>query len=177
MSYDMYYNDYFSHLTKSILKSHVFPPCSTLTRTTSRPTRSRSCVCGTTVRGRPSPSRRSTCSSSTCGDTRARSLITVRYVSTNPYDVVRIRPPLKKKLFPVQRPGEHITADFFFFLILHFFFNFGQNFIIFLPKKIKWKKKVAATRLAIILATRWTGNKHFFTGGLRMCGTGHFIIG
>ena len=76
--------------------------------------------------------------------------------------------PFKKMLFPVQRPGEHITAEWeLFFLILHFFFFFGQNFIIFLPqKKYRFFFFVAAARLAIIPATRWTGNKLFFKGGL-----------
>ena len=30
---------------------------------------------------------------------------------------------------------------------------------IFLPPKKMWKKKIAAARLATILATRWTGNR------------------
>ena len=67
-----------------------------------------------------------------------------------------IRPPFKKILFPVQLPGVYITADWelFFFILPHKQF-FGQNFIIFLPKKKekKRKKDVAAARLATISAT------------------------
>ena len=83
------------------------------------------------------------------------------------------RPPLKKILFPVQRPGVYITAewDFFFFILPKKYF-LGQNFIIFLPpppqKKKEKKKDFAAARLATISATRWTGNKVFFKGGLRV---------
>ena len=45
-----------------------------------------------------------------------------------------LRPPLKKMLFPVQRPGDFITAEWelFFFILPSFF---GQDFIIFLQKK------------------------------------------
>ena len=44
-----------------------------------------------------------------------------------------VRPPLKKCLFLIQRPGEDITAegDFFFFM-LPFSFLFFKNVIIFL---------------------------------------------
>ena len=82
---------------------------------------------------------------------------------------VSIEATLKKILSPVQRPGVYITAEwelFFHFAQKKNFF--GQNFIIFLPtKKEKGKKKdFAATRLATISATRWTGNKVFFKGGL-----------
>ena len=80
-----------------------------------------------------------------------------------------IRPPLKKSLFPVHRPGGYFLADWehFFLDFLDFFF-FGQDFIIFLQKKKKKKKKkdFAAARLATISATRYTGNKLFFKGGL-----------
>ena len=51
-----------------------------------------------------------------------------------------------------------------FFHFANFLF-FGQDFIIFLPKKKK-KKDFAAARLATISATRYTGNKLFFKGGL-----------
>ena len=55
----------------------------------------------------------------------------------------------------------------------NFFFHFG-NFVfpkmdnIFLPKKIKkdGKKKIAAARLPIITATRWTGNRLFVVDSL-----------
>ena len=76
-----------------------------------------------------------------------------------------IRPPLKKKLFPVQRPGDFITAEWeLFFFILPIFF-FWSRFHNFLTKK-KEKKNFAAARLATISPTRYTGNKLFFKGGL-----------
>ena len=82
---------------------------------------------------------------------------------------IMMRPPLKKKLFLVQRPGVYITAEWDFFF---FYFAaqkiFGQNFIIFLQKKNKKreKKDFPAARLATISATGWTGNIFFFKGGL-----------
>ena len=51
-----------------------------------------------------------------------------------------LRPPLKKCLFPVQRPGENIRADWdLFFLIFDLFFF--KNFSNFLQKKKNGKKK------------------------------------
>ena len=76
-----------------------------------------------------------------------------------------VRPPLKKMLFPVQRPGDFITAEWEFFFPFCPFFFVGQDFIIFLQKKYKKKQKkkgFAAARLATISATRYTGNKTFF---------------
>ena len=59
----------------------------------------------------------------------------------------------------------------------------GQNFIIFLQKKKKKKKggggvggDFAAARLATISATRWTGNKLFFKGGLTFQSLGHVRV-
>ena len=51
-----------------------------------------------------------------------------------------IRPPLKKILFPVQRPGV-CRIGTFFFILLQFFFRYFQNFIIFLQKKQRNGKK------------------------------------
>ena len=86
-----------------------------------------------------------------------------------------VSPPLQKMLFPVQRPGDFIIAEWrtFFFDFAHiFFFFFGSRFHHFLtpppPKKNgKKKKDFAAARLATISATRYTENKLFFKGGLR----------
>ena len=52
-------------------------------------------------------------------------------------------------------------GDFFFF---HFRFFPPTNFSFFQPGK---KGEVAATRVAIFSATRWTGKKLFLKGGLR----------
>ena len=71
-------------------------------------------------------------------------------------------------LFPVQRPGEDITAEwelfFSFCNFFHLFFRKKKD--IFLPKKRRGKKDIAAAQLATISATRWTGNNIFFKGGL-----------
>ena len=72
------------------------------------------------------------------------------------------RPLLKEILFPVQRPGVYITAEW------ELFFSFcqkvGSKFQHFLTRK-KTKNgrggDFAAARLATISATRWTGNKLF----------------
>ena len=61
-------------------------------------------------------------------------------------------------LFPVQRPVEDITAEW---NIL--FFSYQKK-----KKKEKKKKDIATARLATISATRWTGNKLFFKGGLKI---------
>ena len=78
---------------------------------------------------------------------------------------------LNNMLFPVQRPGEHITAEWelFFFYFLIFYFFLGQKFHFFTQKKKETEKKedFAAARPAIITANRWTGNKLFFKGGLK----------
>ena len=69
-----------------------------------------------------------------------------------------LRPPLEKMLFPVQRPGESMRADW------DLFFSFSKKkknqyyFYYFLTKKKK-KKDFAAARLAMISATHCTGNK------------------
>ena len=60
-------------------------------------------------------------------------------------------------LFPVQRPGDYVRADF----ELHFF---NIYFYYFLTKILK--KIFAAAQLATILATRWTGNKLFLSVAL-----------
>ena len=39
----------------------------------------------------------------------------------------------------------------------------------FSPEKKQEIKKIAVARVAIILATRWTGNKLFFNGSLKGC--------
>ena len=70
-------------------------------------------------------------------------------------------PPLKKSCFRWSGRVSILlpTGNFFFFFFFALSLFFGvQNFIIFLPKK-KGKKDFAATRLATISATRWTGNK------------------
>ena len=74
-------------------------------------------------------------------------------------------------LFPVQRPGEFITAEWelFFFHFAQFFFFFGGGGVkisSFYYKKTTKKLDFAAARLAAISATRYTGNKLFFKGGL-----------
>ena len=54
---------------------------------------------------------------------------------------VDIRPPLKEMSFPVQRPGEFITAEWeSIFSFCHIYF--GQKFHHFLPKKNVGKKKI-----------------------------------
>ena len=76
-----------------------------------------------------------------------------------------VRPPLKKILFPVQRPGVYITAEWGGKnLILPQKRFFCQNFIIFLPKKKGGEKKKD------FVAAHWTGNKLFFKGGLKWWG-------
>ena len=89
------------------------------------------------------------------------------------YSAIQLGPPLKKMLFPVQRPGDFITAEWeLYFFILPFFWGEGVNISSFsYPKKKKKKKGFAAARLATISATRYTGNKHFFKGGLVLCFT------
>ena len=77
--------------------------------------------------------------------------------------------PLKIISFPVHRPGEVISAEWIHFFPhfrdFVFFQHFPHNFYI--EKKIYYKKKdFAASRLATIMVTRWTGNKVFFKGGL-----------
>ena len=76
-------------------------------------------------------------------------------------------------LFPVQRPGDFITAEreLFFFHFAHFFLlvnisSFSYKKKKKRKKKRKKKKDFAAARLATISATRYTGNKLFFKGGL-----------
>ena len=76
--------------------------------------------------------------------------------------------PIKnKKLFPVQRLGMNICADWdLFFLIFVFFPFFPKIVVIFLPKKTKTEKKeFASAQVAMIWVTRYTGNKFFFKGG------------
>ena len=75
-----------------------------------------------------------------------------------------MRPPVKKILFPVQRPGVYITAEWeLFFFILPPKKNVWSKFHHFLTKikKKGGKKDFASARLATISATRWTGNKLF----------------
>ena len=72
---------------------------------------------------------------------------------------------LKKMLFPVQRSGEDITAEWELFFFILPFFEFSSKILIFSYPKKRKKDKVAA-RLATISSTRWTGNKLFFKGGL-----------
>ena len=81
-----------------------------------------------------------------------------------------IRPPLQNMLFPVQRPCEDITAewDLFLFILPK---RICSKISIFLTKKKEIEEKIkdiAASRLATISATRWTGNKLFFKDGLSM---------
>ena len=77
-------------------------------------------------------------------------------------------PLLKKSLFPVERPGGNLSADWkLFFLIFYFFFLSKKSVLFSLKKKKERKKKeFAAARVAIILANRWTGNKLLLKGGL-----------
>ena len=70
-------------------------------------------------------------------------------------------------LFLVQRPGEDITAEWeLFFFILPptnlFFLNKNKNSIF----SYKKNQYIAATQLVTISATRWTGKKLYFKGGL-----------
>ena len=53
------------------------------------------------------------------------------------------------------------TGDFFLYFFCIFFFTPKMDNI-FLPKNKKWGKINAAAQLALILATRWTGNRLFF---------------
>ena len=78
------------------------------------------------------------------------------------------RPLLEKMLFLVQRPGESNRADGKLFFQFSIFFFTKKNSVLLLPNKKKRKKKeeIAAARVAIISATRWTGNKLFLQGGL-----------
>ena len=64
-------------------------------------------------------------------------------------------------MFPVQRPGEDIIAEWKFF-----FFHFANLFLVKKKEKKRKKEDNAAARLATISATCWTGNKLFFKGGL-----------
>ena len=69
----------------------------------------------------------------------------------------------KKEVFPVERPDGNISA------IGTLFFSFFFQFSIFFPINIQHfshTKKIAAARVAIISATRWTGNKYFVNAGL-----------
>ena len=66
-------------------------------------------------------------------------------------------------MFPVSRPGEYIRAEWKRFSIFVFFVS--KNVSTFLTKKGEGGE-LAAARVAIISATRWTGNKLFFKGGL-----------
>ena len=50
------------------------------------------------------------------------------------------------------------TGDFFFFNFAKFFYFILKMNNIFMEKKKRVEKKIAAARLASILATRWTGN-------------------
>ena len=83
-----------------------------------------------------------------------------------------IRPPLKIILFPVHRPGELISGEWVHFppTFSRFFSpppppphpqHFPHDFYT-AEKNILKKKDFVASRLATIMATRWTGNKHFF---------------
>ena len=76
---------------------------------------------------------------------------------------VGVRPPLKIILFPVHRPGELKSAEWIhFFHISEIIFSSIFHIISIQRKKyIEKKKKFAASRLATIIATRWTGNKFF----------------
>ena len=67
----------------------------------------------------------------------------------------------------MQRLGEYITTEWelFFFSFCQFFF-FLSKFHYFFQKKNGKEKKIAAARPTTISATRWTGNKLFFKGGL-----------
>ena len=100
-----------------------------------------------------------------------------------------VRPPLKKILFPVRWPGVYITGEWelFFFILPPPPPNFWVKISSFsypppppqkkTPKKTGKKKDFAAARLATISVTRWTGNKLFFKGGLRIWREmGHFSI-
>ena len=77
-------------------------------------------------------------------------------------------PPLKKMLFPVQRPGDFImqngTVPSFFLFCPFFIFILVKISSFSYPKK-KNGFFFAAAQLATILATHFTGNKLFFKGG------------
>ena len=80
---------------------------------------------------------------------------------------VIIGPPLKKALFLVERPDGKISDNW----------KLSippppqkkkqkKTTVLFLPKKQRWGEKIAAAQVAIISATRSTGNKLVFKGGL-----------
>ena len=71
-------------------------------------------------------------------------------------------PALNKKLFPVHRPGGLKRADWNFFPhIFPLFFFFTQPCTILFIKMKSGKKKIPASRLAVFLPTRPTGNDFF----------------
>ena len=73
--------------------------------------------------------------------------------------ILRPRPgraSLGKMMFPVQRLGANVRADWELFITIYCILFSNIIFTIFLPKK-----DFADSRLATILATRWTGNKPF----------------
>ena len=81
-----------------------------------------------------------------------------------------LRPPLKIMLFPVHRPITYKgwVGTFFSYFPIFFFFcpAFFSTISIQRREKKKKKEDFAASRLAKIMATRRTGNKLFFKGGL-----------
>ena len=74
-------------------------------------------------------------------------------------------------LFPVHRPGELISGEwvhfFSHFQDLTFFSSIFHIISIQQKKNISKEINCAASRLATIMATRWTENKLFFKGGVR----------
>ena len=81
----------------------------------------------------------------------------------------QVRPPLKIIMFPVHRPGDLISGEWEHFFHILEIFLFSQHYphsFYTTGKNILKKKDFAASRLATIMATRWTGNKLFFKNGL-----------
>ena len=93
-----------------------------------------------------------------------------------------MRQPLKIILFPVHRLGELISGEWVHLLHIFEIFLFFSAFSIYNVKYIfKQKKDFAASRLAIIMGTRWTGNNLFLRmaygtdkDGGYMAGESHF---
>ena len=74
-----------------------------------------------------------------------------------------LRPPLKSMLFPVQRPGQDITAQWELLFFANFFssiiskFSYQNNKI----EKRRGENRYCGRPLGTISATRWTGNTTF----------------
>ena len=83
---------------------------------------------------------------------------------------MKVRPPLKKSLFPIQRvtriKASREAGNFFFFIYIFFYIVKNKENT---QKQRKKSLNLKKTTLSALIGSpgRWTGNKVIFKGGLR----------